>query len=62
MLQASPHRHTSTRDRRDALASRRDNPVQHIEARHAQIDKQVKGFVEDTLLGQGIDAYRYVEG
>ena len=34
----------------------------HIEARHAQIEKQVKGIVEDALLTQGIDAYRYVEG
>lgn len=27
-----------------------------------QIEKQVKEMVEDTLLQQGLDAYRYVEG
>ncbi|KAF5828310.1 hypothetical protein DUNSADRAFT_17794 [Dunaliella salina] len=53
------------RERREALATRKDDPVMHIEARHAQVEAQVRGMVEDALLARGVDAYnayKYDEG
>eukprot|EP00798_Chlamydomonas_sp_ICE-L_P014795 gene14795-20846_t len=52
----------SVADRREALASRSQAPVQYIEARHAQAEKKARGIVEDELLKQGLDTYKYVEG
>eukprot|EP00983_Pelagomonas_calceolata_P130175 1161666-Pelagomonas_calceolata.AAC.3 len=45
------------RERREALATRKDAPLMHIEARHAQVEAQVRGMVEDALLARGVDAY-----
>ncbi|PNW74520.1 hypothetical protein CHLRE_12g492850v5 [Chlamydomonas reinhardtii] len=48
--------------RRVEVAGRQDNPQVYVEARHMQIERKVKEVVEDALLDQGIEAYRYVEG
>ncbi|PNH10404.1 hypothetical protein TSOC_002848 [Tetrabaena socialis] len=48
--------------RRAAVSGREDNPEVYVDARHAQIERQVREVVEDTLLDQGIAAYRFVEG
>ncbi|GIL70334.1 hypothetical protein Vretimale_3452 [Volvox reticuliferus] len=48
--------------RRAAVAGRQDNPEVYVEARHAQVERRVREVVEETLLDQGIEAYRYVEG
>ncbi|GFR46503.1 hypothetical protein Agub_g8083 [Astrephomene gubernaculifera] len=48
--------------RRAAVAGRQDNPEVYVDARHAQIERRVRSVVEDALLDQGIEAYRYVEG
>eukprot|EP00879_Flechtneria_rotunda_P020723 GHRR01021810.1.p1 GENE.GHRR01021810.1~~GHRR01021810.1.p1 ORF type:complete len:491 (+),score=233.90 GHRR01021810.1:1705-3177(+) len=48
--------------KRAGLLNRMDAPLMHIEARHAQAEKAAKEMVEDALLSQGIEAYRYVEG
>jgi hypothetical protein len=34
----------------------------HIEARHRQADERARAIVEEVLLQQGLDTYRYVEG
>lgn len=41
---------------------RKDTPQQHIQARHQQVEKEAKEIVEDALLQQGLDVYRFVEG
>ncbi|EFJ50766.1 hypothetical protein VOLCADRAFT_103831 [Volvox carteri f. nagariensis] len=48
--------------RRAAVAGRQDNPEVYVEARHAQVERRVREVVEEALLDQGIEAYRYVEG
>ncbi|KXZ49884.1 hypothetical protein GPECTOR_19g335 [Gonium pectorale] len=48
--------------RRTAVTGRTDNPEVYVEARHMQIERRVRMVVEDALLDQGIEAYRYVEG
>ncbi|GLC54736.1 hypothetical protein PLESTB_000900700 [Pleodorina starrii] len=48
--------------RRAAVSGRHDNPEVYVEARHAQVEKHVRVVVEEALLDQGIEAYRYVEG
>jgi hypothetical protein len=49
-------------ERRQLLGTRRDTPVMHIEARHEQAARDARALVEDALLAQGLEAYRYVEG
>ena len=51
-----------TLERRWQLNQRREAPLMHIEARHQQAERQAREFVEDALLQQGIEAYKYVEG
>lgn len=58
----SPGRKGGTWERRAALQGRREAPVMHIEARHAQAAARARAMVEDVLLAQSIDALRYVEG
>ncbi|KAG2492054.1 hypothetical protein HYH03_009552 [Edaphochlamys debaryana] len=58
--QSSTSRGASLR-RRAAVMGREDNPEVYVEARHQQIERRVREVVEDTLLDQGIAAYRYVE-
>ncbi|KIZ07398.1 hypothetical protein MNEG_0552 [Monoraphidium neglectum] len=53
---------SGTSERRASLRGRREAPVMHIEARHAQAAAQAHRLVEDALLAQGIDALRYVKG
>jgi hypothetical protein len=48
--------------KRAGLAGRKDAPLMHIEARHAQAEKAARELVEDALLAQGIEAYRFMEG
>lgn len=48
--------------RRKELSGRGEAPLMHIEARHAQAEKAAREMVEEALLQQGIEAYRYVEG
>ncbi len=52
-----------TLERRQELKDRRDTPLMHIEARHAQAERAAKELVEDALLQHGgLAAFRYVEG
>jgi hypothetical protein len=51
-----------TLERRWQLTQRREAPLMHIEARHQQAERQARELVEDALLQQGIEAYKYVEG
>lgn len=48
--------------KRAELNGRVDAPIMHIEARHAQAEKAAREMIEEALLAQGIEAYRYVEG
>ena len=50
--------------RRERLADRADAPVQYIEARHLQVERQAERIVEEALLqqGLGLEAFRYKEG
>lgn len=46
----------------EPIESREDTPQQHIQARHRQVEKEAREIVEDVLLQQGLDVYKYVEG
>ena len=53
---------TSIAARRDQLSTRDEAPAQYIEARHAQAEKRAQQIVEDALMQQGLDLYKYREG
>jgi hypothetical protein len=53
---------TSVAARREQLSTRDDAPAQYIEARHAQAEKRAQQIVEDALMQQGLDLYKYREG
>ena len=53
---------TSVAARREQLSTRDDAPAQYIEARHAQAEKRAQQIVEDALMQQGLDMYKYREG
>ena len=46
----------------DEISNRKDTPAQHIKARHKQVEQRARDIVEEVLLEQGLDVYRYVEG
>ncbi|GAX73021.1 hypothetical protein CEUSTIGMA_g473.t1 [Chlamydomonas eustigma] len=48
--------------RRKLLEARDDAPAQYIEARHMQAERRAQQIVEDALMQQGLDAYKYREG
>ena len=53
---------TSVAARREQLSTRDEAPAQYIEARHAQAEKRAQQIVEDALMQQGLDLYKYKEG
>ena len=53
---------TSITARREQLSTRDEAPAQYIEARHAQAEKRAQQIVEDALMQQGLDLYKYREG
>ena len=46
----------------EKTAARTGVPLQHVQARHKQVASEAHEIVEQALLEQGIDAYKYVEG
>ncbi|GMH35407.1 hypothetical protein BSKO_03275 [Bryopsis sp. KO-2023] len=49
------HQHNSS------IQDRTDTPHQYIQARHDQAEQDAREIVEEVLLQQGLDVYRYVE-
>eukprot|EP00803_Ostreobium_quekettii_P010555 evm.model.scf_376EXC.5 EVM.evm.TU.scf_376EXC.5 scf_376EXC:50420-62632(+) len=56
-----PEPDISSREPKRDLENRKDTPAQHIKARHKQVEQQAREIVEEVLLEQGLDVYKYME-